>query len=74
MAGRTGWSGRPPGCRWPARRAPAVIWCWYTGSSPTCAGVPSAMSWSSSFTDLGVELVILLGALLADSRTPGPCR
>ncbi len=71
--GRTdGWSRRPRGWLWPIRTAWAVTSSLVTASSPICAGGLQRRAGARSFTDLGAQTVVLLGALLADSPHTRP--
>ena len=50
----------------PRPRPPSATWCWSPGSSRTCAGAPSPSAVIEAAERLDVEMVVTLGALLAD--------
>ena len=52
--------------RRPRSRTSDAIWCCSSAPSPTCAGAASATRSSASREELGCELAVTLGALLAD--------
>ena len=58
--------------RWPGRPASSATSCCCAASSPTCAGARSARRSSAVCRELGVELAVLLGALLNDSPHTRP--